>query len=102
MKDYTGIYGWVYGGYLILLICFCSPSGWGAAKQGGVQSPVLTKVQVPIVSNMACGMAKGEVDIAVDGIGNAVVTGEVSYEGKITEEMLCAGETGKDACQVQS
>ena len=107
MKDYTGTSGWVYGEYLIsllsllLLLCICIPSGWGVAKQGGVQSPILKKVIVPIVSNVVCGIAKGKVDIAVDGIDNAVVTGEVSYEGKITEQMLCAGETGKDACQVR-
>ena len=100
IKDYTGTDGFVYGGYLIPFVRLFIQAGWGVEKQGGVQSPVLKKVAVPIVSNEACGMAKGKVDIAVDGIDNAVVTGEVSYEGKITGEMLCAGATGKDACQV--
>ncbi|OXA43669.1 mite allergen Der p 3 [Folsomia candida] len=60
-------------------------AGWGAVKQGGSVSKVLKRVDVPILSNQACNMTK--------------------YAGKITDNMLCAGDVekgGKDSCQGDS
>ena len=60
-------------------------AGWGVTSQGGSQSKVLLKVDVPIISNKVCG------------------SDQTQYNGKITQNMICAGnlnEGGKDACQV--
>jgi len=60
-------------------------AGWGATKEGGATSKVLKKVTVPIISNEACNMTR--------------------YKGKITPNMLCAGDLekgGKDSCQGDS
>jgi len=62
-------------------------AGWGTTSQGGTQSNVLLKVDVPIISNKVCNSE------------------ETKYAGKITPNMLCAGVLGvggKDACQGDS
>ncbi|KAG6445009.1 trypsin-1-like [Manduca sexta] len=58
-------------------------TGWGTTEEGGSVSDTLQEVKVPIVSNDEC--RKG-------------------YGGRITENMICAGEKegGKDACQGDS
>jgi secreted trypsin-like serine protease len=60
-------------------------SGWGNTTEGGSPSPQLLQVSVPLVSNKKCN-------------------GQASYDGKITENMICAGsdEGGQDACQGDS
>lgn len=61
-------------------------AGWGATSEGGSVSGVLRKVEVPILSNSDCNT-------------------KTNYEGKITDNMLCAGnieEGGKDSCQGDS
>ncbi|KAK6627827.1 hypothetical protein RUM44_010306 [Polyplax serrata] len=60
-------------------------TGWGVRSQGGVTSPILHEVTVPIMSNAECRKTK--------------------YGSKrITDNMLCAGfpEGKKDACQGDS
>uniref|UniRef100_A0A1L8ECN5 Putative trypsin zeta-like protein n=1 Tax=Haematobia irritans TaxID=7368 RepID=A0A1L8ECN5_HAEIR len=59
-------------------------TGWGALVQGGASPHHLFVVKVPVVSREQCN---------------------ADYEGRITEQMLCAGDRdqgGKDACQGDS
>ncbi|CAG7717287.1 unnamed protein product [Allacma fusca] len=61
-------------------------AGWGATSQGGQTSNVLRKVDVPVISNKDCN-------------------DKTSYAGRITENMLCAGDVEKggiDSCQGDS
>uniref|UniRef100_UPI0037E7D5BE trypsin-3 n=1 Tax=Semicossyphus pulcher TaxID=241346 RepID=UPI0037E7D5BE len=64
----------------------CRVSGWGYTSPGGGQIPsTLRTVRIPIVSTQKCNSSD-------------------SYNGTITENMLCAGYSigGKDACQGDS
>lgn len=58
-------------------------TGWGATREGGPQSDMLNEVTVPVVSQAECN---------------------ASYEGEISDYMICAGlpEGGKDSCQGDS
>lgn len=58
-------------------------AGWGTTSQGGSVSPVLRKVDVPLVNAERCGEA---------------------YPDSIDDTMICAGfeEGGKDSCQGDS
>jgi trypsin len=61
-------------------------AGWGTTSAGSSTTPdILRKVSVPLVSKTVCNAA-------------------VSYNGKITDRMLCAGYQagGKDSCQGDS
>jgi secreted trypsin-like serine protease len=60
-------------------------TGWGATSEGDDGSNALLEVQVPIVSNETCNAP-------------------ASYNGQITDNMLCAGFAagGKDSCQGDS
>lgn len=60
-------------------------TGWGWLTQSGSRSPMLQEVVLPIVSNEVCNQPQ-------------------SYNGAITEAMLCAGyaEGGRDSCQGDS
>ena len=61
-------------------------SGWGTTSEGSSTLPrILQKVQVPLVTQKAC---------------NA----EASYNGAVTDRMICAGLVtgGKDSCQGDS
>jgi len=61
----------------------CFTSGWGTLQSGGSSPSDLQWVDVPIVTNAVC---------------------DASYNGMITNSMICAGypEGGKDACQGDS
>ena len=60
-------------------------TGWGALSSGGPSPDLLHQVEVPIVSTAVCN-------------------DPTSYNGDITENMMCAGFAagGKDACQGDS
>lgn len=53
--------------------------GWGRLAEGGNSPTVLMKVEVPYVTEDEC---------------------KVAYGDRITESMTCAGEGGKDACNI--
>lgn len=64
----------------------CRVSGWGYTSPEGGQIPsTLRTVKLPIVSTEKCNSSE-------------------SFDGRITENMLCAGYStgGKDACQVRA
>lgn len=61
-------------------------AGWGTTKEGSYGLPrILQKVEVPLVSQKACNAP-------------------ASYNGEITDRMICAGYEagGKDSCQGDS
>lgn len=64
----------------------CRVSGWGYTNPNGGQIPsTLRTVMLPIISTTTCNSSE-------------------SFNGNITENMLCAGYAvgGKDACQVRA
>jgi secreted trypsin-like serine protease len=60
-------------------------SGWGAISEGGPASDKLLFVNVPVVSNAECNKPE-------------------SYDGRVTDQMFCAGfrAGGLDSCQGDS
>jgi secreted trypsin-like serine protease len=60
-------------------------SGWGATAEAGFGADDLFAVEVPVVSNAECNKPE-------------------SYNGRVSENMFCAGqrEGGKDSCQGDS
>ena len=67
--------------------------GWGVTSENGDLSDVLLEVDVNVISNNECDAAEGNIDGYYD-----------SYNGQITNNMLCAREVGggEDACQGDS
>lgn len=57
-------------------------SGWGSLVEAGLPPRLLHFVQVPFVSDEDC-------DTAYQQIGES-----------ITDTMVCAGQAGKDACEI--
>ena len=56
---------------------------------------------MPIVSDTTCAAASGASVTLSDGNGGCQ-TVPLNYNGKISEDMVCAGAQGKDACQGDS
>jgi len=56
-------------------------AGWGTLSSGGNSPNTPRRVQVPVVSQAVCND---------------------NYEGIITDDMICAGEEGRDSCQGDS
>jgi len=67
--------------------------GWGVTSENGDLSDVLLEVDVDVISNQECDAAEGYIDGYFD-----------SYNGQITNNMLCARVVGggEDACQGDS
>ncbi|KAJ0068832.1 hypothetical protein NL108_012078, partial [Boleophthalmus pectinirostris] len=61
---------------------WCKVSGWGSTSSDSKQknSPALRTVWVSVVSSERCNSSR-------------------SFNGTITQNMICAGSTGKDSCQ---
>ena len=57
-------------------------------------------IKVSIISDEECAAQTSD-SVTVADFNNECITVESSYEGKISEDMLCAGAPGKDSCQVQ-
>jgi secreted trypsin-like serine protease len=55
-------------------------AGWGVTSESGKQSLLLQEVKVPMVTGAQC---------------------KAKYDG-LTDNMICAGEAGKDSCQGDS
>jgi hypothetical protein len=72
-------------GSLVVPGTMATVTGWGATSEGGAGSNALLEVAVPLVSNATCNAPS-------------------SYNGAVTENMLCAGlaDGGKDSCQGDS
>ncbi len=63
---------------------FATVTGWGRTQEKGDAANVLRKVRLPLVSNEDCSRRYRKVRM------------------KVTDNMLCAGEIGRDACQGDS
>jgi secreted trypsin-like serine protease len=57
-------------------------AGWGTTEENGARSPTLLEVKVTAVTNEECRAVYGQ--------------------DAISENMICAGESGKDSCQGDS
>merc|ERR1711899_663209 len=87
--DYTGQNGRVYG--------------WGStASCPAATSSILLEVEVPIVSDSVCEAASNDAVTITDPGTGQCVTQAFSYSGQISSDMVCAGSSGKDACQGDS
>jgi len=86
--DYTGQSGRVYG--------------WGSLASCPASSPdVLQEVEVSIISDEECDAQTSDSVTTADFNGECI-TQSASYEGMISEDMICAGAPGKDSCQGDS
>jgi len=87
--DYTGQNGRVYG--------------WGSLAACPPTSPdILQEIEITIISDEECDAQSSDSVTAADPDTGECSTEASSYEGRITEEMLCAGAPGKDSCQGDS
>jgi len=87
--DYTGQNGRVYG--------------WGSTASCPATSPsVLQEVEVGIVSDAYCEAQSSDSVTVTDQSTGQCITTSSSYAGRISEEMVCAGASGKDSCQGDS
>jgi len=58
-------------------------TGWGTLSSGGNQPTVMHEVNVTVTTNLECDAAYGSI-------------------GRITKNMICAADSGKDSCQGDS
>jgi len=83
--DYTGQTGSVYG--------------WGSLQSCPKNIPdILREVEVDVISDADCD-AQSSNSVTFTDTDGECGTGFFSYEGMISDDMLCAGAPGKDACQ---
>jgi len=61
--------------------------GWGVTRENGSLSDVLMEVGVNVMSNQECSQSSD---------------GRDTYQGDITENMLCASDRNEDSCQGDS
>jgi len=86
--DYTGQTGSVYG--------------WGSLQSCPKNIPdILREVEVDVISDADCD-AQSSNSVTFTDTNGECGTGFFSYEGMISDDMLCAGAPGKDACQGDS
>jgi len=87
--DYTGQNGRVYG--------------WGStASCPATTQATLLEVELQIISDTECSAQTSDSVTFTDQSTGQCVTESSSYDGRISEQMLCAGATGKDSCQGDS
>merc|ERR1719351_641978 len=87
--DYTGQKGRVYG--------------WGStASCPATNQATLLEVELQIISDTECSAQTSDSVTFTDQSTGQCVTESSSYDGRISEQMLCAGATGKDSCQGDS
>merc|ERR1719430_391134 len=81
--DYTGQNGRVYG--------------WGStASCPATNQATLLEVELQIISDTECSAQTSDSVTFTDQSTGQCVTESSSYDGRISEQMLCAGATGKD------
>ena len=73
-------------------------SGWGTTTAGGASSDVLMSVDLPIVTDEGNRYRNEQVKSILK-----IPLSECyyDYDGKTFNSTICAGEEGKDSCQVQ-
>jgi len=87
--DFTGKTGRVYG--------------WGRTRYCPAQRPnYLQEVEVGIISDRDCRGRSSNSVLEWNEVSRQCENTFASYSGKITDEMLCAGSHGKDACKGDS
>jgi len=86
--DYTGKTGHVYG--------------WGSTQTCPLVPSFteIREVSVPILSDSDCEAGSGTANFLHT--GGVCINRTRSYSGLISEDMMCAGETGKNQCQGDS
>merc|ERR1719376_183146 len=87
-KDFTGQMGTVYGWGTI---DHCQPA----------LNPILHEASLEILSDATCEAQSGSVDIFNATLNMCEMT-DFSYDGLISDDMLCAGAAGKGSCQGDS
>ncbi|OQV25002.1 Enteropeptidase [Hypsibius exemplaris] len=63
----------------------CKAIGWGLRAEDGSKADILQEVDVPVLNNTDCNSLQ-----------------DPEYFGKISDSMMCAGQTGRDSCQGDS
>merc|ERR1712055_441034 len=87
--DYTGQNGRVYG--------------WGStASCPATNQATLLEVELTIISDSECAAQTSDSVTFTDSDTGECVTESSSYDGRISDQMLCAGANGKDSCQGDS
>jgi len=87
--DYTGQKGRVYG--------------WGStASCPATNQMTLLEVELTIISDSECATQTSDSVTYTDQNTGECVTDSSSYEGRISDQMICAGANGKDSCQGDS
>jgi len=88
--DYNGKTGHIYG--------------WGTTNHcnPAAQSAQLMEISVPVLSDTECEALSGTTRLFNPCIQDCVPPQPVSYTGRISEDMVCAGGDGKTGCQGDS